>query len=350
LIATAEQLRAAGAELTCIGTPLGLENRVVPAAGYTLRLIPAVPLPRKPKLELMSVPLRLRTAVNEAKKVLSQVHAEVAVGFGGYVSLPVYLAARALHIPVVVHEQNALPGLANRVAAKFATAVLVSFPGTELPHAKVTGLPVRAKLAALAQQGRTNFRKPAAAAFGLDPQRATLLVSGGSQGARSINTALLAARTALLDADIQILHVVGPKNMNADIVPLVGSTGARYEPAAYLDDMEDAYALADLMLCRSGAATVVETTLIGLPALYVPYPVGNGEQERNAAPAVAAGAGLLIRDADLSADRLLATVPPLLGDAVTLQRMAAAGAALSPTGAAERVADVVLAVARGKHG
>ncbi|MDR2620795.1 MAG: undecaprenyldiphospho-muramoylpentapeptide beta-N-acetylglucosaminyltransferase [Propionibacteriaceae bacterium] len=342
LLATAEQLLDAGATLTCVGTPRGLENRVIPAAGLPLRLIPAVPLPRKPGLELAKVPWRLSGAVRVAKKILRETNAEVAVGFGGYVSLPVYFAARALRIPVVIHEQNALPGLANRGAARFAAAVLVSFPNTPLPRAQVTGLPIRAGLAELAKQGRAAFRTAGAAAFGLDPNLPTLLVSGGSQGARSINTALLAARAELLDAGIQILHVLGPQNMTAETVPLTSAAGVRYLPVAYVDRMEDAYASADLMLGRAGAATVVETASIGLPAVYVPYPVGNGEQERNAAPVVAAGAGVLLKDADLTAARLLAEVLPLLRDPARLATMANAGRTLLPSAAAERVAAVVL--------
>ncbi|MDR0436654.1 MAG: undecaprenyldiphospho-muramoylpentapeptide beta-N-acetylglucosaminyltransferase, partial [Propionibacteriaceae bacterium] len=350
LIATAERLLAKGARVTCVGTPKGLENRVIPAAGLPLRLVPPVPLPRKPGLELAKVPWRLLSAVREAKAILEDVKAAAVVGFGGYVSLPVYLAARSLRIPVVVHEQNALPGLANKVAARFAAAVLVSFPGTALPHAQVTGLPVRAGLAELAERGRAVFREVGAASFGLDPARRTLLVSGGSQGARSINTALLAARAGLLAAGIQVLHVLGPSNMTTDTTPLTGASGARYVPVAYVDRMEDAYAAADLMLARSGASTVVETALIGLPTLYVPYPVGNGEQERNAAPVVAAGAGVLLRDADLSEARLLQEIPALIGDCAALERMSLAGQTLMPGGAAERVADVALALAGGEHG
>ncbi|MFT3861692.1 undecaprenyldiphospho-muramoylpentapeptide beta-N-acetylglucosaminyltransferase [Micropruina sp.] len=347
LIATAERIaeQNPSGTLVAVGTARGLETTVVPAAGLRLELIPPVPLPRKPTPELLAVPWRLIDAVRQARRILQAEAAQVAVGFGGYVSLPVYLAARSLGIPVVIHEQNALPGLANKVAARFAAVVGVSFPDTPLANARYLGLPVRRGIAELNVDQR---RGPARAAFGLDPDRPTLLVSGGSQGAQSINQATAGARDRLLAAGIQVLHVLGPKNITeADTVLTDSVSGARYVPLGYVDAMEDAYAAADLMVGRAGAGTVMETATVGLPVVFVPLPHGNGEQARNAGFLVAGGAGLLIDNADFSADRMATEVLGLFADPARLPAMRAATRDLVPADAAGRLATLVLATAKG---
>ncbi len=344
LIATAEQLKQLDPHGTvlCIGTPKGLETRVIPEAGLELRLIPPVPMPRRITGDLFKVPFRLREAVRQAGRILDDARAEALVGFGGYVSMPAYLAARRRRIPVIIHEQNALPGLANRVAARFAAAVLTSFPGTPLPGARQVGLPVRSAIAELAEQGRASRRAAARARYGLRDDLPVLLVSGGSSGARSINRAVTDARDALLAAGIQVLHVLGMKNFHDDQAVVDESTGAGYHPLAYVHDMDNAYAAADFMLGRSGAGTVVETATVGLPALMVPLPIGNGEQARNAAPLVEAGAALLVPDAELDGDRLVGELVPLMGDRARLERMGAAAQEVMPPGAARRVAETIL--------
>ena len=352
LLATAEALRQAcpAVELTCVGTPKGLETSVIPAAGLDLRLIPPVPLPRRLTPELLKVPWRLHDAVRQAGAILADVKADVVVGFGGYVSLPVYLAARRAKLPVVLHEQNALPGLANKVAARFAVAVLTSFPSTPLPRAQCTGLPVRQAVAGLAAQGRAGERAAARAGFGLPLDGPCLLVSGGSQGARRLNQAATGARDDLLAAGISLLHVWGKQNFPVDAAVVENAGGARYVPLAFVDDMALAYAAADLMLARAGAATVTETALVGLPGLFVPLPHGNGEQRRNAAPLIAAGAGLEIDDDALTPARLLAAARPLLQDPARLAAMGQAAQRIVRPGAAQKVAGVVLAVAVGRPG
>ena len=193
LLATADALRRLepAAEITCLGTPRGLENRVVPEAGYPLELIPPVPLPRKPSVDLLRVPGRLRGAVKEARAVLDRVRPDVVVGYGGYVSMPAYLAARRAKVPIVVHEQNSLPGLANKAGARIAQRVAVSFPDTPLPHAEYVGLPIRTMISRL---DRAALRAEARAFFGLDADLPTLVVTGGSQGARNINDAVVRRR------------------------------------------------------------------------------------------------------------------------------------------------------------
>lgn len=346
LIATAERLRASdGVRITCVGTPKGLESRVIPAAGLELLMVPPVPLPRKPTLDLLRVPGRLAGAVGEAKKILRDRAADVVVGFGGYVSMPAYLAARSLGIPVVIHEQNALPGLANKVAARFAKVVAVSFPDTPLPRARYVGLPVRDGIATL---DRRAARNAARKALGFDTERPLLLVSGGSQGAVAINDATFGARDRILAADIDILHVLGPKNMASRHVTVAGETGALYKPVAYVDAMEQAYAAADLMVGRSGAGTVMETAVVGLPVVFVPLPHGNGEQARNATFLVQGGAARLVENADFDADRMVDEVVPLLTSPDRLAAMSAALRGLVPADAAGALAALVLGAAKGR--
>lgn len=348
LIATAMALRAADPQidLVSVGTARGLETRVIPAAGLELELIDPVPLPRRPGADLVKVPFRLRRAVAQARAVLERHQADVVVGFGGYVSMPVYLAARARRTPIVVHEQNALPGIANKAAARFATKVMVSFPDTPLRGAEMVGLPVRPEIATLDRAAR---RAEAAAVFGLDPQRPTLLVSGGSQGARSINTAVQGCRDALLAAGVSVLHVLGLRNITESDVDIDDpDTGAQYRPVGFVDEMADAYAAADLMLCRSGAGTVVETAVAGLPAVFVPLPHGNGEQARNADPLIAAEAGVLIPDAECTAARVSTEVRALLDAPERLAQMGERARAALPGDADQRMAAAILDLVRSR--
>ena len=346
MVATAEALRAAdpGVTLACVGTPKGIESTVVPQAGLDLTFIPAVPFPRALNLDLLTMPGRLAGAVMAAGRILKKHKAQVVVGFGGYASLPVYLAAKSMRIPVVVHEQNPLPGLANRIAARFADRVCVSFPDTPLPKGEYVGLPVRA---AISELDRPALRDTARREFGLPSTGPVLLVSGGSQGAASINRALDEAMSDLLAAGVSILHVLGLKNMTPTTIARTDvGAGAVYEPVAYVNQMERAYAAADLMVGRSGAGTVVETAIVGLPGIFVPLPHGNGEQARNATSLVDAGGCVLIPDRELTADRLRDEVLRIIQHEDVLTRMAAAGRGIVPADAAQRVAAIVLEAAR----
>lgn len=337
LIATAAELRRLRpeAELIAVGTERGLETTVVPAAGLRLELIPPVPLPRQVGVDLLRVPDRLARAVRRAARILDQTRAAVVLGFGGYVSTPVYLAARRRGVPIILHEQNTVPGLANRLAARFAVGVFTSFPATRLPHAVCIGLPLRRGITEL---DRDRQRMGSREAFGLPIDGPTLLVSGGSQGARRINEAVVAARAALLRAGVSVLHVLGPAHAGSAEPSADSESGARYLPVAYVDQMEQAYAAADLMLGRCGASTVLETAAVGLPAVFVPYPHGNGEQRRNAALVVDAGAGQVLDDAACTGAWVAEHVPPLVHDRARLAAMSASLRGLAPRDAAETLA------------
>ncbi|MFD0804645.1 undecaprenyldiphospho-muramoylpentapeptide beta-N-acetylglucosaminyltransferase [Nocardioides caeni] len=346
LLATADALRRLdpAIEITCLGTPRGLENKVVPEAGYPLRLVPPVPLPRKPGKDLALVPKRLRGAVKAALEVVDEIAPDVIVGYGGYVSMPAYVAARRRKLPLVVHEQNALPGIANRVGARAASRVAVSFPDTPLRGAEYVGLPIRRMISTL---DRTALRAEARSFFGLDPDRPTLVVTGGSQGARRLNQAVSAAAAALAASEIQVLHAIGPNGTSDPAWREPAPTGVPYVVVPYVDRMDYALAAADLMVCRAGASSVVEASSSGVPAIFVPLPIGNGEQALNARPVVDAGGALLVEDAAFTADTVADTVTALLGDPARLAAMGAAAADLVPRDADDRLARIIVEVATG---
>jgi UDP-N-acetylglucosamine--N-acetylmuramyl-(pentapeptide) pyrophosphoryl-undecaprenol N-acetylglucosamine transferase len=347
-LALADALREAdkGIYVTCLGTERGLETRLVPLRGYDLELLPAVPMPRSVTPKLLTVPGRLAGAVHTTGKILDRLHADVLVGFGGYVATPAYLAAKRHNVPIVVHEQNPLPGIANRLGARLTTHVFTAHPDTKLRGARYLGLPIRRQIADL---DRFALGDKARAYFGLRPDLPVLLVFGGSQGARSLNRALAGAVDAIRAARVQILHVTGPKNAS-DIQASDGPPtpdNVPYVAVPYVDRMDLAYAAADFALCRAGANTCAELTAVGLPAAYVPLPIGNGEQRLNALPIVQRGGGMLVDDAELTPDWIKSMLLPVLTDIDQVAGMSGAAAALGRRDAdrwlAQAVIDVVAA-------
>ncbi|MFW6718699.1 undecaprenyldiphospho-muramoylpentapeptide beta-N-acetylglucosaminyltransferase [Streptomyces sp. MAR4 CNY-716] len=331
--------------ITALGTERGLETRLVPERGYELALIPAVPLPRKPTPELITVPGRLRGTIRAAEEVLERTKADCVVGFGGYVALPGYLAAKRRGVPIVVHEANARPGLANKIGSRYTKFVAVSTPDSKLRHANYIGIPLRRSIATL---DRGAMRPEACAAFGLNPNLPTLLVSGGSQGARRLNEVVESVAPYLQRSGVQILHVVGPKNELPQVDNMPGMPP--YVPVPYVDRMDLAYAAADMMLCRAGAMTVAELSAVGLPAAYVPLPIGNGEQRLNAQPVVKAGGGLLVDDAELTADWVRQEVLPVLTNRQRLHEMSWAAAEFGRRDADELLVGMVYQAVEGRRG
>jgi UDP-N-acetylglucosamine--N-acetylmuramyl-(pentapeptide) pyrophosphoryl-undecaprenol N-acetylglucosamine transferase len=340
LLATADALQrlSPGVEITCLGTRERIEAQIIPAAGYPLEFVPSVPLPRRPNADLARLPGRLRAARRAALDVIDRIRPDVVCGFGGFVSVPAYLAARKRHVPLVVHEGNTLPGVANKLGARFTEHVATSFPGTELPHATYVGLPVRRMIATL---DRAALRDEALATFGLRGDLPVLLVTGGSQGAGSINRAVLGSAQAFGDGGVQVLHVTGRSHETE-----APDTGVPYVVLGFVDRMDLAYSAADAVLCRAGSNTVTEVSGVGLPAVYVPLPIGNGEQALNAAAVIDAGGGLLVDDAALSPAWVAANVVPLLQDPARLASMGAAAADLIPLDADEKLARMILDAAR----
>lgn len=333
-MAVAEELRSRGAVVAALGTERGLERDLVPDHGIELRLIPPVPIPRKLTPALLSVPGRVLDAVRAARAILDDISADLVIGFGGYVAAPAYLAARWKGIPFFVHEANARAGMANKLGVRLGGRGFNAVPDSGMPG-EVIGIPIRAELARL---DRDEGHRRARELWPLNPDRPILLVTGGSQGAASLNRAVAGARDRILAEGFQILHAFGRKNQ-----PPSAADG--YVPVPYINDMAAAYSVADLVMCRSGAMTVAEVTACGLPALYVPLPHGNGEQGLNVRAVVAAGGAKIVPDDALDSDRLVAEVTSILGAPEELRRMRAAVSGAATVDAASRIAEAALGYA-----
>ncbi len=342
LLALADCLRRRDPQvrITALGTAEGLESRLVPQAGYSLAVVPRVPLPRRPSAELGRLPGRLRAAVAAASTAIRDSGADVVVGFGGYVATPAYLAARRLGVPIVVHEANVRPGLANRLGARFTTHVAVTFPGTALRGARVLGLPLRRLITGL---DRPALRAQARAELGLAADGPALLVTGGSLGAQRLNSTLGSAAADLAAAGVQVLHAAG-RAKTVDVAARPAGSPP-YVVVDYLDRMDLAYAAVDAVICRAGASTVSEVTALGLPAAFVPLPIGNGEQRLNAQPVVDAGGGLMVDDAACTPEWVRETLVPVLADPARLAALGAAAAAFGIRDGDEQLADMVTAAA-----
>ena len=338
-LATADALRRIdpGIAVTCLGTERGLETRLVPMRGYELELIPAVPLPRSVTPKLLTVPGRLASAIHAAGVVLEKVDADVLVGFGGYVATPAYLAAKRHKVPIVVHEANPLPGIANRLGARLTPYVFTGHPKAKLRNGRFVGIPIRQQITALDRFALTD---KARAHFGLRSDLPVLLVTGGSQGARSLNEAIAGALMPFLQSGVQVLHVTGPRNAQEPVPPMP----VPYVVVPYVDRMDLAYAAADFALCRAGGMTCAELTAVGLPAVYVPLPVGNGEQRLNAEPIVDHGGGFVVEDAELSPEWLVHQLLPVMRNIDQVAAMSEAAAALGHRDADVRLAHAIVEI------
>jgi UDP-N-acetylglucosamine--N-acetylmuramyl-(pentapeptide) pyrophosphoryl-undecaprenol N-acetylglucosamine transferase len=346
-LAIAEALRRLSprTEILFVGSRK-LEARVVPEQGWPFRAIAGAGLPRRSLLGAVGALAAAAVGTLQALWILWRWRPDIVVATGGYVCAPVGAAAVVLGIPLVVQEQNLRAGLANRVLARWAR--WVSLPhqetaGLRARRVEVTGVPIRAR----ALEGD---RRRGVARWGLDPDRLTLLVLGGSQGAHSLNAATCRLADLLMfDPHLQILHQTG----TADLAWVreaigrrehVGPPAVLHVPAAFLDPVGDAYACADLVCCRAGAATLAEITAWGLPAILVPYPHAGAHQEENTAVLVRAGAAVRVADADLASGAMITAVQALLADPGRRAAMAQASRALGRPRAADAVAALVLAM------
>lgn len=336
LLAVADALRDGDphADVLVLGTREGLEARLVPERGYELLFVDKVPFPRRPNGAAAAFPARFSRAIAQVRAHIRARGVEVVVGFGGYASAPAYVAARRERVPYVVHEANAKPGLANILGARGAAGVGVVFDGTPIRRGEVVGMPLRREIVDLDPGA---LRAEAAAAFGLDPARPVLLVFGGSLGARRLNETLAQSWGDIVGAGWQILHATGERN------EVAGGDHPDYRVVPYLDRMDLAFALADAIVSRSGSATVAEVSALGIPAVYVPYAVGNGEQALNAGSAVRVGAARIIPDAEFTPDRVRADLVPLLQDAAALAAMRAAAATIGTRAGTENVVAMIRA-------
>ena len=340
LLALAEAIRSGepGSEVIALGTAEGLESRLVPMRGFELQIVERLPFPRKFGGYALAFPLKLLRAVDQICELIKVRGIEVVVGFGGYASAPAYLAAKRAKVPYVIHEANALPGLANRLGARGAAAVAVAFPSTKLPNAVTTGMPLRLEIEDALHNAN---QQSARIELGLRPDVSTLLVTGGSLGAKRINETIAKAAGTLDAAGIQVLHITGGSSelsevRTPDLVRI-----------RYCDRMDLAIAAADLAVARAGASTVCEFGAFGLPSVFVPYPIGNGEQRFNAADLVASGGAILIEDTDFDADSVRDTVIPLISNTKELKRMREAAKKASITDGTVRLLQLVQSVLPG---
>ncbi|MCX6441405.1 MAG: UDP-N-acetylglucosamine--N-acetylmuramyl-(pentapeptide) pyrophosphoryl-undecaprenol N-acetylglucosamine transferase [Actinobacteria bacterium] len=279
-LAVARTWRAnhAGDQIEFLGTKSGLENQLVPAAGFNLSHISKVVIPRKISLSLFVAPTTLTQAFLEARAVLKG--ADLLIGFGGYVSAPAYLAARSLKIPIVIHEANAKPGLANRLGALFTNYLAVAQPvkSGKLSRALITGLPLRSDVSKALQASGNDWaaaRSKAKAALGMSASEPVIAIFFGSQGSVALNKVIADSLPIFEKNGAQLLHAVGKSNQ-------LPKAGPSYKPVSYLEDMASTYLAADLIIARSGAVTCSEVNALGKYALFIPLPIGNGEQKVNA--------------------------------------------------------------------
>ncbi len=334
-----------------VGTRDRLEGRLVPAAGHELHHIDVLPLPRRPTPALLKVPGALRRAIRDVERLSIERDVVGAITFGGYVSLPVAWAMARRHLPLVVHEQNAIPGLANKLAARWADRIAVSFPGSihrfrQQERVAITGNPVRQRLlgldlAAMRTEAREHFR--------LNPDLPTLLAFGGSQGSRTINRAVAGSLEHWRrPQEIQILHSSG-RALYDETAQLLerARRNAREVPKLrlvdFIDEMELAFAAADAVVSRAGATSIAELTVLGLPALLVPYPHATADHQlHNARALEAVGGGRVVEDKDLTGKRIAEVIEPWLVDPEAGARTAAAARAFGRPDAADNVARLLL--------
>lgn len=330
-----------------VGSERGIEARLVPPTGYPMTLLPGRGIQRRLTTANVAAVWGLLVAFGRAFWLVRSLRPAVVIAVGGYASVAVALAAAIWRVPIVVAEQNAVPGAANRLISRVAKASAVSFEGTPLPRAVLTGNPVRAEIARIDPRRDRDASK---AAFGVGAGRRLVLVFGGSLGALRINRALVDALSSWASRpDLSIHHVVGSRDWDVVSSSVPADLGdLEYRVVKYEDDMPLALAAADLAVCRSGASTCFELAAAGLPAVLVPSPVVTADQQtRNARPLVEAGGAVLVPDAELDAQRLVAEVDRILSDAALHARMVAAALAWARPDAAASIAALAAEHARG---
>jgi len=291
-----------------VGTTQGLETTLVPAAGFTLRTIKKVVLHRKVSLGALLLPLNLFQAVMQARIIIKG--ATLLIGFGGYVSAACYIAAKSCGVPIVIHEANARPGIANRLGALFTSALAVSTPVARTPfsHALITGMPLKSSITSIISRNETDWnlvRTASKRALGFDDALPLVLVVGGSQGSQVMNTVVAQSVASLLEKKIQVMHSLGRKNA-------LPTAQSGYQPHSYIADMATAYLAADLVISRSGAVTCSEFEALGKYALFIPLAIGNGEQLPNAQHLAELGRAQVISQKEFTSPWLLSHIDSLL--------------------------------------
>lgn len=329
-----------------VGSERGVEKTIVPAAGFELTVLPGRGIQRKFTTDNVGAIAGLMRAFATAEKLVKSRRPAVVVALGGYASVPAGLWAILRKIPIVVAEQNAVPGLANRIIGRFAKVCAVSYEGTDLPNAVWTGNPVRPEILAIAKADET-AAAAAKAKLDVPADRVLIVVFGGSLGARTINNAVVDALGPLRDrADLAIRHIIGHRDF-ADLSSRVQSLHLEsgeleYTPIEYEDDMATVFAAADLVICRSGATSGAELAVTGTPSVLIPLPGAPGDhQTANAQALERAGGAELISDSVFDGPQLVATLERLLSDPERLREMSDGARSIARPDAASAVADLV---------
>jgi len=291
-----------------LGTKSGLENTLVPASGFELLLIPKVVAPRKISPAALRAPFTFISALVQARNHIRG--SQVVIGFGGYVSAPAYCAAKLSGIPIVIHESNAKPGVANRLGALLGASVAISrnVESGKFSDALITGLPLRSEIIEAFNSAQKDWKKARHQAkidLGCDPSKKLILIMGGSQGSIALNKVVADSLEYLLHQGYSVIHSVGRGNNLPD-------KRDGYFPTPYVTSMSSAYLAADLIIARSGAVTCSEFRTLGRYALFVPLPIGNGEQRLNALDLVEAGRAQLVQQSDFNAHYFQANIKALL--------------------------------------
>ncbi len=325
-----------------VGSARGVERDLVPAAGFELTVLPGRGIKRSLTLQNLSSIWGLAQAAIQAIRLLRRLQPAVVLGLGGYASVPCALAARLLKVPVVVAEQNAVPGLANRLAGRWARAAAVSFPGTSLPRPVLTGNPVREEVQRV---NRDRDRAAARSSLGVEDGRRLVVVVSGSLGAARINRAAFEAAQHWADrGDLAVHHVVGRRDWQelAHLRPDLSDAALEYRAVEYEDDMPGVYAAADLLVCRAGASSVAELAVVGLASVLVPLPGAPGDhQTANASHLLALGGAVLVPDAEMDGDRMDFEVNNLLKVPGLVDAMGREAAGLGRRDADTQVADLL---------
>lgn len=344
-LAVARALVARGHDVESVlyvGSARGIEAELVPAAGFELVTLPGRGIPRRVGLDSLRAAASLVRGVFAGIAVVWRTRPAVVLSLGGYAAVPCAVGALVRRVPVVIHEQNAVPGAANRLIARWAAACAVSYPDTPLPRATVTGNPVRTEMLEI---DRASSRAEIRARLGVDDEQVLVVATGGSLGALNINRAVLAAAGQWRDrSDLVVHHVIGARDWDllADERQGAASHTLDYRAVRYEHDMPSMFAAADLVVSRAGASTIAELAVVGVASILVPLPTAPGDHQRaNAGALVAAGAARLVDDDRLDGSRLCAEIEELLAGAGTLDAMARAAARVGRADAADRVAQML---------
>lgn len=307
-VARSWKIHEPDSKILFVGTRQGLESRIVPESGFEIAYIEKVRIPRRISISIFLAPFTLLRSVMQALRLTRK--SDVVVGFGGYVSAPIYIAAALTRTPIAIHEANARPGLANKLGSLFTNFVAITYPisSGRLSRARHTGLPLRDDVLN-AYEGASHdwmkARTEAKRALGFNPDQPLIFIFGGSQGSIALNAVVIDSRKTVLEQGIQIFHGIGAKNE-------VPSPMSGYRGVSYINDMAQAYLAADVIISRSGAVTCAEVNTLGRYALFIPLPVGNGEQKLNASGLISQGRAEILPQSEFTSEWLISNIQRLI--------------------------------------